>query len=83
MTPIEAARDQAGNLGVFVRTMYEFRRLTETETRAIITAFLEAAAEDEDLLRAIRVSGVPDGRLGIFEHDIKGIVLALKEAVNG
>lgn len=50
------------------------------EVRAIITAFLVAAAGDEDTLRAIRVSGVSEGRLGIFERDIKGIILALLDA---
>ena len=79
MTPLEAAEHEMEERGFLCDT---------TDARAIITAFLEAAAEDAQTVRSADIAfwQAIDGREPpVFRHGTpaKAAILALKETING
>lgn len=75
---LEAAVEKLN--AVSYRIRYGNHSATSDDARAIITAFLDAAAGDDAEMRRIstRVWHADE-----WPHDIKAAILALKEAVNG
>jgi hypothetical protein len=80
MTPLEKAVE-AGNALEMSPDGYWLVSLEPAQVSAIIRAFLEAAAEDEAAVKAVAMGAASTGALGVFRHDVKAAILALKETL--
>ena len=80
MTPIEAAAQEHPDFHGDDGFMGKDR--ARRDARAIITAFLESAAEDEDTFFRVKFALLDNGATGSTPQ-AKAAILALKEAVNG
>lgn len=84
MTPIEAAvkvGQQRGVSGLASTRVDPYALFNADDARAIITAFLEAAAEDEETAHRVADAHIDAFETLDREHMGKAAILALKEAV--